>query len=82
MNHGKGPDTKRAHEVHPEALQSTCHGLPGSRSTNYTRSRPCWQNEHPAPDDHRHRIESADSERLLEWSDRILTAETLDDIFH
>lgn len=30
---------------------------------------------------HRRRIEQADAETLLEWSDRILTAETVEDMF-
>ena len=33
------------------------------------------------PDDTRRRIEAADAETLLIWSDRILTAECIDDIF-
>jgi hypothetical protein len=33
------------------------------------------------PDDARRRIEAADAETLLNWSERILTAERLDDIF-
>ncbi|QVL51535.1 MAG: DUF4351 domain-containing protein [Thiocapsa sp.] len=30
----------------------------------------------------RHRITSADSETLLEWSDRILEARSLDEVLH
>ena len=30
----------------------------------------------------RHRITEADSETLLEWSDRILEAQTLDEVLH
>ena len=34
------------------------------------------------PDDIRLRIETADADTLLTWSERILTAERIDDIFH
>ncbi len=32
------------------------------------------------PEDKRRMIESADSERLLQWSERVLTAQSLDDV--
>ena len=32
------------------------------------------------PPDIRHKIESADSERLLQWSERVLTARSLDEV--
>ncbi len=34
------------------------------------------------PDAARHRIESADTETLLEWSERVLTAESIEEVVH
>ena len=34
------------------------------------------------PDEQRQRIETADTETLLEWSERILTAESIDEVLH
>ena len=34
------------------------------------------------PEDARKRIESADADTLLEWSERVLTASTLDEVLH
>ena len=34
------------------------------------------------PDNVRSRIESADAERLLEWSEKVLTATSIDDVLH
>jgi hypothetical protein len=34
------------------------------------------------PPDIRERVLSADAERLLDWSERILTAETLESVLH
>jgi hypothetical protein len=36
----------------------------------------------PPPPDIRERVLSADAERLLDWSERILTAETLESVLH
>jgi hypothetical protein len=36
----------------------------------------------PPPETVRERITHADSETLLAWSDRILTAQTLDEVLH
>jgi flagellar biosynthesis/type III secretory pathway protein FliH len=34
------------------------------------------------PEDKRKQIESADTETLLEWSERVLTANSLDEVLH
>jgi hypothetical protein len=34
------------------------------------------------PEDKRERVETADAETLLEWSDRILTANSIDEVLH
>jgi hypothetical protein len=34
------------------------------------------------PDDKRFKIETADSDTLLQWSERVLTAQTLDEVLH
>jgi len=34
------------------------------------------------PEDLRQQIESADTDTLLKWSERILTAQTLDEVLH
>jgi hypothetical protein len=34
------------------------------------------------PENIRSRIESADAERLLEWSEKVLTATSIDDVVH
>jgi hypothetical protein len=34
------------------------------------------------PEDKRKQIESADAETLLEWSERVLTANSLDEVLH
>jgi len=34
------------------------------------------------PEDKRRQIESADTETLLEWSERVLTANSLDEVLH
>jgi flagellar biosynthesis/type III secretory pathway protein FliH len=36
----------------------------------------------PVPEAARQRIEAADEETLLEWSERVLTATRIDDVFH
>jgi hypothetical protein len=36
----------------------------------------------PLPEEARRRIENADAETLLEWSDRVLTAQSLDQVLH
>lgn len=53
---------------HPAASAAPAPGRPHGRSRPGRRRRP--------------RIEEADAEMLLAWSERILTAQTLDAIFH
>jgi hypothetical protein len=36
----------------------------------------------PLSEERRRQLESADAESLLEWSERILTAQTVDEVFH
>ena len=36
----------------------------------------------PLPEEARRRIERADAETLLEWSERVLTAQSLEEVLH
>jgi hypothetical protein len=42
----------------------------------------CERRDQSRPPDIRQHVLSADAERLLDWSERILTAETLESVLH